>query len=75
MAKETLTLAEEINRAKEQNGRNQNWIVAQMVKKGFPLTSVTFSRKKKGFDLFTDDELKALEVILETKFLKTKTQQ
>lgn len=58
-----LTLAEKIDRAKD--GRSQSWIVNQMNKKGCKINEVQFSRKKKGSDDFTENELEILSNILD----------
>lgn len=60
--KTTLTMAEKIDRAKD--GRSQSWIVEQMNKKGISISEVQFSRKKKGREDFTPDELTILSEIL-----------
>lgn len=57
-----LTMAEKIDRAKD--GRSQSWIVEQMNKKGITISEVQFSRKKKGREDFTPEELTILSEIL-----------
>ncbi len=61
-----LTLEEKIDRAR--NGRSQTWIISKMNEIGCELTDSKFSRKKKGHETFTEDELKALSTVLETEF-------
>lgn len=62
--KTELTLAEKIDRAKD--GRSQSWIVNQMNKNGCKpeMTDVKFSRKKKGHEDFTENELFVLSQVL-----------
>ena len=67
VTKTTLTVEEQINRAKE--GRSQSYIVREMVKRGVEITDVGFSRKKKGWDSFTEDELKVLSKVLGAKIV------
>lgn len=62
-----LSLGEKIQRAKE--GRSQRWIIQQMVKKGFKINDVQFSRKKWD-DTFSPKELAALSEILSTDLTK-----
>lgn len=70
-AKEKLTLEERINRAIEAEGRKQTWIIARMNEMGFDtITDTTFSRKKRGFEDFKEEELTALSEILNTDFTK-----
>ena len=58
-----LSIEEKIDRAKD--GRKQGWIVAKMNEfLEDKITEVVFSRKKKGFDSFTKEELTALETVL-----------
>lgn len=65
--KEKLTIGEKIDRAKDSEGRTQVWIIARMVEKGFDkMTDTLFSRKKKGFEDFTEEELTTLSEILNT---------
>lgn len=65
MAKETLTISEKIDRAKD--GRTQSWIILKMREHGLKINDSQFSRKKKGYEDFTEDELTALCNILDTK--------
>ncbi len=65
MPKVTLTVSEQIDRARD--GRTQSWIVKKMNESGLQITEVSFSRKKKGFDEFTKDELLVLSAILNTE--------
>jgi hypothetical protein len=62
MGKEKLTFAERVDRARD--GRTQAWIVRKMQEHGCVMSEVQFSRKKKGWDDFTEEELKALSEIL-----------
>lgn len=64
MSKIILTLEEKINRAKD--GRTQSWIILKMNEAGCDMTDFKFSRKKKGFDEFTEFEIKTLSKILST---------
>lgn len=60
-----LTLEEKIDRAKD--GRTQTWIVGKLndlLPDGEKITEVNFSRKKKGFEQFTQAELSALSKVL-----------
>ncbi len=68
MSKIILTLEEKINRAKD--GRTQSWIILKMNEAGCDITDFKFSRKKKGFDEFTQFELKVLSEILNTDLNK-----
>lgn len=63
--KTTLTMAEKIDRAAD--GRKQGWIVNKMKESGLKINEVQFSRKKKGHEEFTDEELQALSEILGTE--------
>jgi hypothetical protein len=63
-AKEKLTIGEQIDRAKE--GRSQTYIVGKMVDSGITISEAQFSRKKKGHDEFSPEELAALSEILGT---------
>ncbi len=63
-----LTIGEKIDRAKD--GRSQTWIVSKMNEMGCELNEVQFSRKKKGYDEFTEPELKILSEILSTDLTK-----
>jgi hypothetical protein len=65
MAKETLTISEKIDRAKD--GRTQSWIILKMREYGIKINDSQFSRKKRGYEDFTKDELNALCNILDTK--------
>ena len=62
-----LTMEEKIDRAKE--GRSQNWIVLQMIKRGIKINEVQFSRKKKGAMAFSREELFVLSDILNTDLM------
>jgi hypothetical protein len=63
--KAVLTISEQIDRARD--GRSQTSIVNKMREAGFEnITDVTFSRKKKGHDEFTTEELATLSEILGT---------
>ena len=62
-----LTMEEKIDRAKE--GRSQNWIVLQMIKRGIKINEVHFSRKKKGAMAFSREELFVLSDILNTDLM------
>lgn len=64
--KTALTIGEQIDRARD--GRSQTSIVIKMKEAGLEITDVTFSRKKKGHDIFTPEELAALSEILGTDF-------
>lgn len=64
--KEKLTLSERINRAREKEGRNQTWIIKKMNERGCEFTDTTFSRKKKGYEDFTEKELSILSELLLT---------
>ena len=63
--KANLTMSEKIDRARE--GRSQTYIVTKMKEAGFNITDVTFSRKKKGHDNFTPEELECISEILGTE--------
>lgn len=57
------TIAQRINEAKE--GKTQSWIIQEMKKKGCTyMTDSKFSRKKHGFDKFTEKEIEVLKEIL-----------
>lgn len=60
-----LSLAEKIDRAAD--GRKQGWIVGKMIDAGIKMDEVKFSRKKKGHEEFTPEELAALSEILGTE--------
>jgi len=62
--RQQLTLWEKIDRARD--GRSQTWIVTKMNEKGCNLTDTTFSRKKKGREIFTEKEIGILSEILST---------
>lgn len=64
-SKTKLTIGEQIDRSKD--GRSQNWIVNKMKESGIEITEVQFSRKKKGHEIFSDEELKSLSEILGTE--------
>jgi len=64
-AKEKLTIGEQIDRVRE--GRSQTYIVGKMNEIGVEITEVQFSRKKKGHDQFSEEELSALSDILGTE--------
>jgi len=60
-----LTLEEKIDRAKD--GRKQTWIIEKMnelLPDDRKLSDTMFSRRKRGFEKFTEAELKALETVL-----------
>jgi len=64
-----LTLEEKIDRARK--GRTQTWIVTELnthLPDGEKMNEVKFSRKKKGHETFTENELKVLSIVLETEF-------
>ena len=63
MAK-TLTIGEKIDRAIAYEGSKQGWVVQKMNEAGCEISEVQFSRKKNGFDNFTDQEIEALNNIL-----------
>jgi len=62
--KQKLTIGEKIDRAREADGRTQTWVIAKMNENGCKLTDVTFSRKKKGHEMFTQKELDTISTIL-----------
>lgn len=64
MAKVKLTIAEQIDRAKD--GRTQRWIVQKMVEAGITINDVVFSNKKNS-GTFTPEELEILSNLLGTK--------
>lgn len=66
----TLTLSEQIDRARD--GRSQKWIISKLNEAGIKMSDTQFSRKKISEypDIFTDDELRALSLILNTKLHK-----
>lgn len=69
----SLTLSEQIDRAKSKEGRSQTWIIAKMVENGIEMSSVRFSRKKLESypnDLFTEKELNVLSQILNTSLMQ-----
>ncbi len=55
-----LNLAERIDRARIANGRTQSWIISEMNKRGCKLSDATFSRRKKGHQEFSEQQLEAL---------------
>jgi len=63
--KTVLSIGEQIDRAAD--GRKQGWIVGKMNEAGVSINEVLFSRKKKGHEQFTEQELKILSEILGTK--------
>lgn len=67
MAKEktSLTISEKIDRARD--GRTQSWIIIKMRETGLKITDSQFSRKKRGYEEFTQEELDALSKILDAK--------
>lgn len=67
MAKETLTLSQEIDIAMIKLGLIQSDVVDQLRDKGIPMNASKFSIKK-SCGAFTGDELKGLNKILNTKF-------
>lgn len=66
--KTTLTMAEKIDRAAD--GRKQGWIVNKMKESGLKINEVQFSRKKKGHEEFSEEELAALSQVLGTTIAK-----
>jgi hypothetical protein len=69
MNKVTLTLEEQIDRARE--GRSQMWIVSKLREMGCGMSEAQFTRKKKDLypsDKFNEQELSALSAILNTDF-------
>ena len=66
--KSELTLEERIDRSRD--GRSQKWIVSKMNELGIEISEVQFTRKKKGDDKFTDEELSVLVGILPTLTIK-----
>jgi hypothetical protein len=67
MAKEKtlLTISEKIDRARD--GRTQSWIIIKMRENGLKINDSQFSRKKRGYEEFTQDELDILSTILNVK--------
>jgi hypothetical protein len=67
MAKEktSLTISEKIDRARD--GRTQSWIIIKMRENGIKITDSQFSRKKKGYEDFSKEELDTLSTILDVK--------
>lgn len=66
-----LTLKEKIDRAIENEGRTQTWIVKKLNEKlpaDDKITEVRFSMKKSDKEKFTETELKLLSKLLKTKF-------
>ena len=60
-----LNIAEKIERAKD--GRTQVWIIQKMnqiLPDDKKLSEAMFSRRKKGFEEFSEQEIKALEAVL-----------
>jgi len=69
----SLTLSEQIDRARTSEGRSQTWIVRKMRDAGIEMTDVKFSRKKLADDplnSFNDRELAALSQVLNTSLTK-----
>lgn len=66
MAKMKFLLKEQIDRAR--GGLSQTWIVTKMNEKGIKISDSQFSRKKKGNEKFSTEELSALEDILNVEF-------
>lgn len=64
--KTKLTIEEQINRLRESTGISQTFIVLKMKEAGLVMNDAIFSRKKKGREVFTPEELKALSEILGT---------
>jgi hypothetical protein len=62
--KQKLTIGEKIDRARKVEGRTQTWVISKMNENGCKLTDVTFSRKKKGHENFTQKEIDTLSTIL-----------
>lgn len=65
MAKMKFLLKEQIDRAR--GGLSQTWIVAKMNEMGVKISEPQFSRKKKGHENFSTEELAALSEILNVK--------
>ena len=63
-----LTLKERIDRAINREGRKQSWITEEMKNHDIFLSEPLFSRKKNGFEKFSQEELKALSMILNEDF-------
>lgn len=62
-----LSMSEKIDRAKD--GRSQVSIINKMNQhKSISITDVQFSRKKKGIESFTPEELKVLNLVIGTDF-------
>lgn len=69
----SLSISEQIDRAKASEGRNQTWIIKKMIENGIEMTDVKFSRKKLATypnDNFSDEELAILSNILHTNLTK-----
>lgn len=62
MAKMKFLLSEKIERAR--GGLSQTWIVGKMNEMGIKISEPQFSRKKKGRENFSTEELAALSEIL-----------
>ena len=67
MAKETLTLSQDIDIAMIKLNLIQSDVVDQLRDKGIPMNASKFSIKK-SCGAFSEDELKGLNTILNTKF-------
>lgn len=61
-----LSISEQIDRARD--GRSQSWIVNKMKENGIKISDSQFSRKKKGFENFTELEKKVLKKIINVNF-------
>jgi hypothetical protein len=69
---EHLSIKEQIDRALEENGVKQKWVINKMKELGFEMSESTFSQKKYS-SLFTEKELKSLSRILKTKLSYAKS--
>lgn len=65
--KTQLTLTEQINRALDEGGRKQTWLISKLNSIGFDFTDSKFSRKKMGYTPFTQEEIQAIETLLSVK--------
>lgn len=62
-----ILMSELIDRAINTEGRKQGWVVQKMNDAGCNITEVQFSRKKKGYEEFTTQEMLVLCAILNIK--------
>lgn len=62
MAKMKSSLRDKIEKGLA--GRTQTYIIEQMKDKGVKISDSQFSRKKRGYDKFKENELQALSEIL-----------